>query len=159
LRRLARSAKGCRSRVLRRSRWLSAGGVQALVGNRKEAMESANTSLEIFQDYNQKLVAGEVLAFAGENKKALDQAGEIAKSRPDDVLVQAVSVPLVRAAAALSSGDAGQGDRTAEAGKRLRQSQSHGALSPWTCLFEGRAGKRSRPGVSAGSGSPQLCSR
>jgi len=51
------------------------GRVQALVGNRKEAMESANTSLEIFQDYNQKLVAGEVLAFTGENKKALDQAG------------------------------------------------------------------------------------
>ncbi len=80
--------------------------VQALAGNRKEAIEAANASLAVFQDYNQKLFAGGVLAFAGENKKALDLAGEVAKSRPDDVLVQAVNVPQVRAAAALSSGDA-----------------------------------------------------
>jgi tetratricopeptide (TPR) repeat protein len=80
--------------------------VQALAGNRKEAIESANVSLGIFQDYNQKLSAGGILAFAGESKKALDLAGEVAKSRPDDVLVQAVFVSQVRAAAALSSGDA-----------------------------------------------------
>jgi eukaryotic-like serine/threonine-protein kinase len=80
--------------------------VQALAGNRKEAIEAANASLGIFQDYNQKLSAGNILAFAGENKKALDLAGEVAKSRPDDVLVQAVFVPQVRAAAALSGGDA-----------------------------------------------------
>jgi serine/threonine protein kinase/tetratricopeptide (TPR) repeat protein len=80
--------------------------VQALAGNRKEAIESANASLGIFQDYNQKLFSGSVLAFAGENKKALDLAAEVAKSRPDDVLVQALFVPQVRAAAALSSGDA-----------------------------------------------------
>ena len=80
--------------------------VQALAGNRKEAIEAANASLGIFQDYNQKLFSGSVLAFAGENKKALDLAGEVAKSRPDDVQVQAVFVPQVRAAAALSSGDA-----------------------------------------------------
>lgn len=82
------------------------GWVQALAGNRKEAIEAANASLGIFQDYNQKLSAAGVLAFAGESKKALDLAGEVAKSRPDDVLVQAVLVPQVRAAAALSGGDA-----------------------------------------------------
>jgi len=80
--------------------------VQALAGNRKEAIEAANASLAIFQDYNQELFAGGVLAFAGESKKALDLAGEVAKSRPDDVLVQAVFVPQVRASAALSGGDA-----------------------------------------------------
>src|SRR6202158_2131778 len=80
--------------------------VQALAGNRKEAIEAANASLGIFQDYNQKLSAGGILAFAGESKKALDLAVEVAKSRPDDVLVQAVFVSQVRAAAALSSGDA-----------------------------------------------------
>jgi len=109
------------------------GRVQALVGNRKEAMESANTSLEIFQDYNQKLVAGEVLAFAGENKKALDQAGEIAKSRPDDVLVQAVSVPLVRAAAALSSGDA------AKAIELLKPASAYDKANPMVLFLRGLA--------------------
>jgi tetratricopeptide (TPR) repeat protein len=79
--------------------------VRALVGNRKKAIESANASLTIFQDYNQKLQVGSILALSGERKKALDLAGEVAKSRPDDVLVQSLFAPQVRAAAALDSGD------------------------------------------------------
>jgi len=85
---------------------LERGWVQALAGNRKEAIASANASLGILDDYNNKLYAGSVLAYVGESKKALDLAGEIAKSRPDDVMVQAVYVPVVRATAALNSGDA-----------------------------------------------------
>jgi serine/threonine protein kinase/tetratricopeptide (TPR) repeat protein len=80
--------------------------VWALGGNQKEAIGSANASLAIFQDYNQKLQVGYILAFAGEHKKALDLAAEVANSRPDDVLVQAMSVPAVRAAAALTANDA-----------------------------------------------------
>ena len=80
--------------------------VQALSGKRKEAIESAHATLKILADYNLKLFAGSTLALAGESKKALDLAGEVAKSRPDDVLVQSLFVPQVRAAAALSSGDA-----------------------------------------------------
>ena len=80
--------------------------VRALAGNRKEAIESANASLAIFQDYNQKLQVAGILAFAGDRRKALDLAAEVAKSRPDDVLVQALFVPLVQAATALDSGDA-----------------------------------------------------
>jgi eukaryotic-like serine/threonine-protein kinase len=80
--------------------------VRALAGNRKEAIESANASLAIFQDYNQKLQVAGILAFTGDHKKALDLAAEVAKSRPDDVLVQAVFAPMAQAAAALDSGDA-----------------------------------------------------
>lgn len=80
--------------------------VRALAGNRKEAIESANASLAIFQDYNQKLQVGSILALAGARKKALDLASEVAKSRPDDIIVQNVLVPAVKAAAALDSGDA-----------------------------------------------------
>jgi serine/threonine protein kinase/tetratricopeptide (TPR) repeat protein len=80
--------------------------VQVLAGNRKEAIASANASLGILQDYNQEIIAGTVLALAGESKRALDMAGDVAKSRPDDVLGQAVFVPQVRAAVALTSGDA-----------------------------------------------------
>ncbi len=82
------------------------GWLRALSGDRKEAIASANASLGILQDYNQKLFAGTILALAGESRKALDLADEVAKSRPDDVLVQSVYAPQVRAAAALSSGDA-----------------------------------------------------
>jgi serine/threonine protein kinase/tetratricopeptide (TPR) repeat protein len=80
--------------------------VQALSGKRKEAVASANQTLKIIQDYNLKLFAGNTLALAGESKKGLELAEEVAKSRPDDVLVQSLYVPEVRAAAALSSGDA-----------------------------------------------------
>jgi serine/threonine protein kinase/tetratricopeptide (TPR) repeat protein len=80
--------------------------VQALYGKRKEAVASANQTLKIIQDYNLKLFAGNTLALAGESKKGLELAEEVAKSRSDDVLVQSLYVPEVRAAAALSSGDA-----------------------------------------------------
>jgi serine/threonine protein kinase/tetratricopeptide (TPR) repeat protein len=82
------------------------GWVQVLFGNHKEAVTSANQTLKITKNYNQKLFTGSTLAVAGESKKALDLADEVAKSRPDDVLVQSLFVPQVRAAAALSSGDA-----------------------------------------------------
>jgi predicted Zn-dependent protease len=49
---------------------------------------------------------GGILALAGEHKKALDLAAEVAKSRPDDVLVQSLFAPQVQAAVALDSGDA-----------------------------------------------------
>ena len=80
--------------------------VRALAGNRKEAIAAANASLAVFQDYNQKLQVGGILALAGEHKKALDLAAEVAKSRPDDVLVQSLFAPQVQAAVALDSGDA-----------------------------------------------------
>src|SRR5260370_18240835 len=80
--------------------------VQALSGKRKGAIESANATLKILEDYNVKLLAGYALALAGENKKALDLAGDVAKNHPDDVLVQSVFVPQVWGTEALSSGDA-----------------------------------------------------
>jgi Flp pilus assembly protein TadD len=80
--------------------------VQAVAGKQKQAIESASEALKTLEDFNLKLSAGATFAFAGENKKALELAAEVAKNRPDDVIVQSVFVPHVRACAALSSGDA-----------------------------------------------------
>jgi tetratricopeptide (TPR) repeat protein len=80
--------------------------VEALAGNRKGAIASAHASLGILDDYNNKLHAGSVLAFAGESKKALDLAAEVVKNRPDDVMVQSVYAPVVRATVALNRDDA-----------------------------------------------------
>jgi eukaryotic-like serine/threonine-protein kinase len=80
--------------------------VQLLAGKRKEAIASANESLAIFQDYNQKVQVGGILALAGDHNKALGLASEVAKARPDDVLMQSMFIPEVRAAAALDGGDA-----------------------------------------------------
>ncbi len=77
-----------------------------LVGNRKEAIELANTALGVFAADNQRLWVASILAFAGETKKALDQARDVAKRRPDDVWTQDLWVPSVQAAVALNGGDA-----------------------------------------------------
>ena len=82
------------------------GWVQALVGNRKQAVEAANAALGISQIYSTKLFVAADLAVAGDNQKALDLAGEVAKRRPDDTLTQAVFVPTAQAAAALNGSSA-----------------------------------------------------
>ncbi|MGA8216578.1 MAG: tetratricopeptide repeat protein [Candidatus Sulfotelmatobacter sp.] len=109
------------------------GWVQALAGNRKDAIASANASLAILEDYNQKLYAADVLALAGDNKKALDLAEEVASSRPDDVFVQAVYVPGVRAAVALNGGDA------AKAIELLQPANSYDRAPTPTLYFRGLA--------------------
>ena len=76
-----------------------------LAGYRKQAIESCNASLAIFQDYTQKLGMGGILALNGEHQKALDMAVEAGKSRPNDVIVQDFWIPQVKAAAAIDSGD------------------------------------------------------
>jgi eukaryotic-like serine/threonine-protein kinase len=79
--------------------------MQAIFQNRIEAVESANAALGKSQSYNMQLVAAATLGLAGENKKALAIAGEVARKRPDDTLVQALFVPSVQSAAALSAGN------------------------------------------------------
>jgi len=117
--------------------------VWALGENQKEAIESANASLAIFQDYNQKLQVGYILAFAGDNKKALDLAAEVAKSRPDDVLVQAMFVPAVRAAAALT------GDDASKAIELLKPASAYDKATTNVLYFRGLAYVKNKQGAEA----------
>jgi len=78
----------------------------ALFGDRKEAIELANAALGVFAADNQRMWVAGILAFAGQTKKALDQARDVAKRRPDDVWTQDLGVPWVQAAVALNGGDA-----------------------------------------------------
>jgi eukaryotic-like serine/threonine-protein kinase len=82
--------------------------MQAISQNPKEAVASAHAALGASQSYNMQVLAAATLALAGENKKALEIAGEVARKRPDDTLVQALFVPSVRSAAALSGGNGAQ---------------------------------------------------
>ena len=85
--------------------WNSESWMQALYGNRKEAIAAANTALPISPSYQAQLITAASLALAGETKRSLEIAGKIAQRRPDDTSVQAIYVPLVKAAAALTNGD------------------------------------------------------
>ncbi len=77
----------------------------AVSQDRKAALEAANTALGLSQSYNMKLIAAGSMALAGESKKALEVAADLSRKRPDDTLVQSISVPIVQAAAALSAGN------------------------------------------------------
>ncbi len=91
---------GSEARVLQQEGW-----VQAIFQNRKQALEVSNEALSVSNGYKTQLLAAATLAFAGENKKSQQVALTWAAKRPEDTLVQAVSVPLVQAAAALNLGD------------------------------------------------------
>jgi len=78
----------------------------ARFGYPKQSSETANAALAISQGYVVRLFAAGTMAFAGENKKALELASEVAKERPNDTLVQSVYLPLVQAVVALNGGDA-----------------------------------------------------
>ena len=78
----------------------------ALFGYSKQSIEAATAGLAISQGYSVKLIAADSMAFAGDNKRALQLASEIAKDRPDDTLVHEVYVPTVQAAVALNGGNA-----------------------------------------------------
>jgi eukaryotic-like serine/threonine-protein kinase len=78
----------------------------AQFGYPKQATEAANAALAISQGYLTKLFAASALAVAGDSTKALELASEVAKQRPDNTLVQNVSVPFVQAVVALNGGKA-----------------------------------------------------
>ena len=84
-----------------RKRWML-----ALFGYPKQATEAANAALAISQGFLTKLSAANALAIAGDNAKALELASEVAKERPDNTLVQNVSLPFVQAVVALNGGKA-----------------------------------------------------
>jgi tetratricopeptide (TPR) repeat protein len=86
--------------------------VEAIFGHSAAAIEKAKAALKISQDYNTRLFAAGVLAKAGENKLSLQIAQEVASSRLEDTIVQAIFVPSVQAQLALNSGNAAKAIQT-----------------------------------------------
>lgn len=82
------------------------GWMLANLGYPKQSTEATNAALAISQGFPTNLFAAGNLAFAGENKKALELAAAGARERADDTLVQAVFVPSLQAAVALNGGSA-----------------------------------------------------
>jgi len=77
------------------------GWAEALVGNAKEAADTANEVLAVSPSFPQALAAGTNLAMSGNSAKALGIAAESARKQPDNVFVTAVAVPTIEAIAAL----------------------------------------------------------
>jgi serine/threonine protein kinase/tetratricopeptide (TPR) repeat protein len=79
--------------------------VAALMGREKPAVEGANLALKLSQGFDWKLYASAIFALAGDTGKAAEISSSVARTRPDDVFVQSLWVPVVNAAVALNRGD------------------------------------------------------
>jgi tetratricopeptide (TPR) repeat protein len=82
------------------------GIIEAFFGDRQQAIKDASAGLTFSQSPNAKLSVATALALAGEDAKAQALAGEVAKSRPQDTLVQSVNVPAIQAVIGMDHGNA-----------------------------------------------------
>lgn len=84
------------------------GTIEALYGEKKESLDSLENALKISKSSSVVPGAAAVLAYFGEEKRALDLANDIAQKRPYDTWLQFVSVPAVKAIIAMNHGDLSQ---------------------------------------------------
>jgi len=76
-------------------------GLEAILGNKQQAITDTENALKISRNFNVLFNAGVDLAVAGQDQKANAIADEIQRTRPDDTIAQNVAVPMIRAIADL----------------------------------------------------------
>ena len=80
--------------------------VEAVAGNRARALQDSDEALKVTNSPNIVLGTAGVLAFVGEDNRALKLADTIAQKRPYDTFVQFVGVPNIKANIAMNHGNA-----------------------------------------------------
>jgi serine/threonine protein kinase/tetratricopeptide (TPR) repeat protein len=88
------------------SEYAQEGFVESVMGEKSRALDDLDRGVKMSSSSNVVLSAATVLAFAGEDGRALKMADEVAKQRPYDTLVQDVWVPLLKAQVELNHGSA-----------------------------------------------------
>ena len=88
---------------------------EALAGNASFAKQQAQAALKLSKGKRVASFAAIALALAGDSPRATESAGELAKRFPEDTVVQLEYLPMIHAALALRSGDAGRAVTALEA--------------------------------------------
>ena len=70
--------------------------LEAMAGNRSEAIKGADAALKESQTVSVEVSAADIYARSGEDAKARQLVEHAAKQRPDDLFVQSVNAPMVR---------------------------------------------------------------
>ena len=78
---------------------------EAVFGNKEKALDDTAQALKLSSSPNFAVACATIIAFAGDDAKALKLASDVAQKRPYDTFVQFVSVPDVKAIVALKHGD------------------------------------------------------
>ncbi len=76
--------------------------IDAFAGNRAEGIKGTDAALKQGQSPNFMLFAADIYARSGEDAKAQTLVEQAVKQRPDDVFVQSVNAPIVRAVVELN---------------------------------------------------------
>jgi len=79
--------------------------VEAVAGNRSRALDDVAEALKISKSYGVVLGCASILAYVGDENKALSLAADVAQKRPYDTWVQFVSLPDIKAEIALKHGN------------------------------------------------------
>jgi serine/threonine protein kinase/tetratricopeptide (TPR) repeat protein len=121
--------------------WL--GSIEGLYGEKQAAVQDAGAAMKLSPTFNAKLSIASALALAGDDARAQAIAGEVAKARPLDTIVQSVEVPSVQAVIALNHGDA------VKAINLLESARPYDGASDRTLLLRGQAYLKARRGADA----------
>jgi serine/threonine protein kinase/Flp pilus assembly protein TadD len=81
---------------------------EALVGNMALAKQEAQAALALANSKDVEAYSAIALGLAGDSAQAERLAADLGKRFPEDTIVQSQYLPMIRAAAALESGDAGK---------------------------------------------------
>ncbi len=79
--------------------------MEAVLQEKSHARDDVTEALKLSTSYNVVLQAASALAIAGDDKRALSLAEDVAKRRPYDTIVQYVAVPLVKAEVEIARGN------------------------------------------------------
>ncbi len=85
--------------------YLQESGVEALMGDKAKALKDADEALKTSSSTGVVLSSVNVLAYLGEEARALKMVNDIAQKRPYDTMVQFVNAPDVKAMIALKHKD------------------------------------------------------
>ncbi|MBS1850375.1 MAG: protein kinase [Acidobacteria bacterium] len=88
--------------------YLQEGIVYALCGDKARVEDLVNSGLKQSSSANIRFLAAVALVTAGKDGRATQLVEQLAKERPEDKMVQLVSVPLIQAIAELNHGNAPQ---------------------------------------------------
>ena len=120
------------------SEYQQEGVVEAVVGNKAQALAATEQALKLTNSPNIVLSAAGALAFIGQESQALKLADDVARQRPFDTFVQFVFVPNVKAEIAMNHGDA------AQAGNLLDGSLVYARVDSGTLALRGLAYLRAK---------------
>jgi tetratricopeptide (TPR) repeat protein len=85
-------------------------GAEALAGNRSEAIRGCEAALKLSRSLSVLGNAATTYAVLGETQRALALADEIQRTHPNDTLAVNVTIPMIRAIAAMRPGNSGKAD-------------------------------------------------